>query len=148
VATWAGRQPSEYFDFYLIPQQNNTWVLRPFFYPEYYRSLVVRLYNFDGQAVTPESVWVISYEERRDKAGNIYKVITGAEQKGTYEEAEAYVLSQNSTNSNYRIANMNPMLSPVPLEAVEHYKLVHSSDNVTLPDGRSVPEIKIFKYID
>ena len=146
VATWAGRQPSEYFDFYLIPQQNNTWVLRPFFYPEYYRSLVVRLYNFDGQAVTPESVWVISYEERRDKAGNIYKVITGAEEKGTYEEAEAYVSSQES--GNYRIANMNPMLSPVPLEAVEHYKLVHSSDNLTLPDGRSVPEIKIFEYID
>jgi dolichyl-diphosphooligosaccharide--protein glycosyltransferase len=146
VATWAGRQPSEYFDFYLIPQENNTWVLRPFFYPEYYRSLVVRLYNFDGQAVTPESVWVISYEERTDNAGNVYKVITGAENKGTYEEAQAYVSSQ--TSGNYRIISMNPMLSPTPLEAVEHYKLVHSSDNLTLPDGRSVPQVKIFEYLD
>jgi oligosaccharyl transferase (archaeosortase A-associated) len=145
VATWAGRQPSEYFDFYLIPQDNN-WILRPLFYPEYYRTLVVRLYNFDGKAVTPESVWVISYQENTDKAGNIYKLITGAQQFDTYEEAQAYVSSQES--GNYRIVSMNPMLSPVPVEAVEHYKLVHSSDNITLPDGKEVPEIKIFEYID
>ncbi len=146
VATWAGRQPSEYFDFYLIPQENKTWVLRPLFYPEYYRSLIARLYNFDGKAVAPESVWVISYEQNVDKDGNIYKVITSAEQKSTYEEAEAYLSSQNSTN--YRIVSPNPMLSPVPLEALEHYKLIYGSDNITLPDGRQVPEIKIFEYID
>ncbi len=148
LATWAGREPSEYFDFYLIPQDNN-WVMRPLFYPEYYRSLAVRLYNFDGKAVTPEGVWVISYEERTDNAGNIYKLIPDmehAKQFGTYEEAQVYVLSQESAN--YKIIGDNPMLSPVPLEALEHYKLVYGSDNITLPDGRGVPEVKIFEYID
>jgi len=44
---------------------------------------------------------------------------------------------------------MNPMLSPVPLEALEHYKLIHSSDSmVNLPDGREVPGVKIFEYIE
>jgi len=146
VATWAGMKPSKFFDLYLLPQEN-MWVQRPLFYPEYYRSLAVRLYNFNGEAVTPESVWVISYQESKDEAGNIYKQITGAEQFDTYEEAEAYLLSQESAN--YRIVSMNPMLSPVPLEALEHYQLIHSSNStVMLPDAREVPEVKIFEYIE
>ncbi len=153
VATWAGREPAEYFDIYLMPQENK-WVARPLFYPEYYRSLAVRLYNFDGKAVTPESAWVISYQENADKAGNIYKLITGAEKFNTYEEAEAYLSSQESTN--YRIVGMNPMISPVPLEALEHYRLIHSSDELVsdssvtlemLTDIGAEPAVKIFECI-
>ncbi len=146
IVTWAGREQTEYFDIYLVPQEDHL-VARTFYYPEYYRSVGARLYNFDGKAVTPESLWVISYQENADEAGNLYKIITGAEQFDTYEEAEAYLLSQESTN--YRIAGMNPMISPVPLEALEHYELIHNSDNkVFLPDGRQVPAVKIFEYID
>ncbi len=146
VAAWAGGESTEYFDLYLVPQENN-WVLMPFFYPEYYRSLAVRMYSFDGEAVIPESTMVISYQESADEKGNIYKLITGAEQFNSYEEAEAYLSGQESAN--YRIVSMNPMLSPVPLEALEHYKLIHSSDSmVNLPDGREVPGVKIFEYIE
>jgi len=146
IAIWAGDKPNEYFDFYLMPQDEH-WVLRPLFYPEYYSSLIVRLYNFNGEAATPESVWVISYQVSTDAAGTAYRQLTGAEVFETYEDAEAYISEQET--SNYRIVGPNPMISPVPLEALENYRLVYSSDDlVGLVDGSTVPEVKIFEYVE
>ena len=120
--------------------------MRQYIYPEYYRSLSVRLYNFDGEAVTPESTLVISYQERVSDDGEIFKEITSEKEFDSYEEAKAYLLSQESAN--YRIVSDNPFVSPVPLEALKHYKLIHSSDSgVVDPDAGMVPEVKIFEYI-
>ena len=56
------------------------------------------------------------------------------------------MLSQESDK--YRIVNDNPFASPVPLEAVEHYRLIHSSDSaIALPSGGLSPTIKIFEYL-
>ncbi len=135
---------TEFFDVYPVLVEGKV-VPRVLYYPEYYRSLAIRLYNFDGKAVTPESAVVISYEEKEDKKGNRYKVITGAEQFDSYEEAEAYLLSQKS--GNYKIVGTNPFISPVPLEALEHYKLIYGSASaLTLPDGGTMPAVKIFEY--
>ena len=143
IATWLEREPTEFFDIYYLPRENE---LRQYIYPEYYRSLSVRLYNFDGKAVTPESTLVISYQERVNDDGEVFKEVTSEKEFDSYEEAEAYLLSQKSAN--YRIVSDNPFVSPVPLEALKHYKLIHSSDiGVLAPDAGKVPEVKIFEYI-
>jgi len=117
------------------------------FHPDYYRSLSTRLYNFDGKAVTPEISVVISYQEKTDRKGNLYKIITSIDNFDSYGEAEAYVASQESAN--YKIVSDSPFVSSVPLEALEHYQLIHSSSQVRMsPDGRSLPAVKIFEYID
>jgi len=148
IATWAGETMTKYFDLYLVPAgEGERWMLRPLFYPEYYNSMIVRLYNFNGEAVTPESVWVVSYQESMDDAGNVFKQVTGAEQFESYEAAEEYRSSQESPN--VRIVSPNPMISPVSLEALQHYKLVHSSEGmVGLVDQTSVAEVKIFEYVE
>ncbi|MBA7700371.1 hypothetical protein ES703_109083 [subsurface metagenome] len=145
VATYAGSSREEFFDIYYQEQKGNIMVPIKFFYPEYYRSLAVRLYNFHGGEVTPESSTVISYEEKVRRDGMRYKEVMSVQSFPSYEEAEAYVLSQESEN--YRIVSNNPIISPVPLEALEHYKLIHSSDShVTEPDVGTIPEVKIFEY--
>jgi len=143
VATSGGGR-ERFYDVYYLPQDST---LQPviLFYPEYYRSLVVRLYNFNGIQVIPQSCMVISYQERVSQEGITYKEITSAQTFSTYEEAEASVSSQESNN--YRIVGTDLFVSPVPLEALEHYKLIYSSDSsIMLPDGGSTPEVKIFEY--
>ena len=145
VATLSGSSEEEFYDVYYLPQDST---LKPviLFYPEYYRSLVIRLYNFDGSQVTPQSSVVISYQEKVSRDGTPYKEITSVQSFSSYEEAEAYIASQESTN--YRIVSNNPFVSPVPLEALEHYKLVYSSQGTTTqPGGGSIPEVKIFEYV-
>jgi asparagine N-glycosylation enzyme membrane subunit Stt3 len=102
--------------------------------------------NFDGREVDPQRTTVISYEERISGDGKPYKLITSVESLPSYEEAEAYVSSQVS--GNYRIVSENPFVTPVPLEAMEHYELVYSSASSKMePGGSIVPEVKIFEYV-
>ena len=75
------------------------------------------------------------------------KVLTSAEPFDSYEEAEAYLSGQESDN--YRIVGDNPFVSSVPLEALKHYRLIHSSDSARVqPGGDLVPTIKIFEYVE
>jgi len=146
VAIWAGGGYEEFFDVYYLPYEG-TLIPRMLYYPEYYRSLSSRLYNFDGKAVTPEITIVISYEVKTDQKGNLYKVITSAEQFDSYQEAEAYLLAQESAD--YEIVGTNPLVSPVPLEALQHYRLIYGSGSLsTLPGVGTMPAVKIFEYIE
>ena len=64
----------------------------------------------------------------------------------SYEDAQAYVASQ--TSDNYRIVSVSPFSSPLPLEELKSYKLVHPSD-ATVPIGNiNTPAVKIFEYLD
>jgi dolichyl-diphosphooligosaccharide--protein glycosyltransferase len=146
LAKLSHSKKENFFDIYYQPQKG---VLKPvtLFYPEYYRSLVCRLYNFNGKQVVPRNSVVISYEQKVNKEGQPYREITGAKSFSTYGEAEAYITAQKSDN--YRIVGSDPFVSPVPLEALEHYKLVYSSEGtVVQPDGKLVSEVKIFEYIE
>jgi dolichyl-diphosphooligosaccharide--protein glycosyltransferase len=146
VATLSGSNKENFYDVYYQPQDGR---LKPviLFYPEYYRSMVVRLYNFDGKRVVPRSTMVISYEERLSREGQPYKEITSAKSFPSYEQAEDYISSQKS--GNYRIVGSDPFVSPVPLQALEHYKLVYSSKgSKMMPSGGLISEVKIFEYVE
>lgn len=145
VAELSGGERSEFYGTYYVAQDGalNSVTL---FYPEYYRSLAVRLYNFDGEQFTPQSITVISYQEGVSREGVAYKEIIGVEYFPTYEEAEDYISSQES--GNYRIVSNNLFVSPVPLEALEDYNLVHSSAVAVIQPGIGpIPEVKIFEYV-
>ncbi len=145
VATLSGNTPDKFYDVYYQVQNG---IANPVlvFFPEYYRSLLVRLYNFDGKGVVPTSAVVVSYEARVTPDGQPYKEITSAKSFPTYEGAEAYIANQSS--GNYKIVSTDPFVSPVPLEPLEHYKLIHASKGARMmPSGDSTSEVKIFEYI-
>ncbi len=146
LVSWAEKEMTDFFDTYFLPQEQGTLKPITLFHPEYYRSLVVRLYNFDGQAVTPALSVVISYEEKPVEQGGSIKLITDVQSFPSYEEATDYVSSQES--GNYRIVGDNPFISPVPLEELKHYKLIHGSEvMIELLEGGYLPAVKIFEYI-
>jgi len=147
IAIYAGSSAENFYAIY-YPLQGGGLEPVPIFYPEYYRSLVVRLYNFNGDEVIPKASTVVSYEERLSQEGFAYKQITSVESFAGYKEAEDYVANQKS--GNYRIVGTNPFVSPVPLEKVDQYKLVYSSESSRIEPYSSniIPEVKIFEYIE
>jgi hypothetical protein len=53
------------------------------------------------------------------------------------------------TTGNYRIVSTDSLIYLVPLERLEHYKLVYSSNqNSTVYAGKTIPAVKIFEYVD
>ena len=147
VAVSSGSSPVKFYDvYYQSQQQGSKLVLTPgiLYYPEYYRSLAIRLYNFDGK-VAAESPTVISYQDKVSPDGIHYKQIVSSKSFSSYKEAEAYISSQKT--GNYRIVRENPFVSPVPLEALKHYKLAYSSaSTITQAGATPIPEVKIFEY--
>ncbi len=103
-----------------------------------------------GEAVVPhDSTVVISYEEVKLLTTTI-KEISSTQSFATYEEAQAYLESQ--TAPNYRIVGEDPFISPVPLEELEHYKLVYRSDPAVVEAiAEQVEEpisyVEIFEYL-
>jgi dolichyl-diphosphooligosaccharide--protein glycosyltransferase len=147
LASWAEQEKTQYFDTYFIPQEEDKLVPATLFHPEYYRSLAIRLYNFDGKAVTPEQTIVISYEEKPFQEGGAVKVVNNIEFFPSYEEATSYISSQKS--GQFRIVSDSPFVSPVPLEKLEHYELVYSSpESSPQPGVGNVPNVKIFEYVE
>ena len=147
VILWAGQESSQFFDYYLLQQEENKWVPIQLYHPEFYRSMAIRLYSFNGEAVIPEQSIVITYEERKTDQGQPVKLVTDVNDFPSYEEAIAFISGQES--GNYKIVSDHPFSSPVPLEALENYQLIHNSEEtVTIPNMGAVPEVKIFKYVD
>jgi dolichyl-diphosphooligosaccharide--protein glycosyltransferase len=140
LATFSGKSREDFYDVY-YQREGEKMVPVTLFYPEYYRSLVIKLYNFDGKEVKPQNSVVISYKERVSHEGRHYKEITSSKAFSSYEEALAYISKEKS--GNLRVVGANPFTSPVPLEGLKHYKLVHSSP-VTEPGA--ILELKIFEY--
>jgi len=139
MVQWAGGNLSNFYDYYYQQTQDDgQWGM--LYHPAYYNSTVVRLYNFDGKAVTPTESIVISYEYRTAGGGETYKEITNGWSFPTYEEAEAYV--GNQTSGNYRIVGTDPFSSPVPLEGLDSYERVYPD-----PEATTTGSIKIFKYL-
>jgi len=140
MVVWAGKSESDFYDIYYVPGEGG--VLQPFrlFYPSYYNSTVVRLYNFNGEAAAPSenATIVISYREQVDRQGMRYKEITSSRSFSTYEEARDFVASHASEN--YRIVGVDASKNPVPLEKMEHYQLVYASS--------SPYPVKIFEYTE
>jgi len=145
MVEWAGKSVDEFYEYYYLQQQDGGRLV-PLYYPPYYQSIVARLYNFDGKAVIPTESIVVSYEGEVTSGGNKYKIITGVESFPTYEDAQAYV--GNQTYGNYKIGGANPFSSPVPLEELNSYELVHESDARVGMGNTTFSAVKIFKYLD
>ncbi len=146
MATWSGDNPADYFEQYYYQTENGSGSFM-FYYPKYYQCMCSRLYNFECQAVVPNSsTWVISYTEMTDQNGQKIKVLTDVANEGrpftTYAEAEAFI----NEHPEYRIVGIYPFMSPVPLEKLDHYKLIHSSDQMVNFGDMVTSYVKIFEY--
>jgi len=136
MAGWADKSVNDFYEVYYVPTEQRWTYL---FYPAYYNSIVVRLYNFDGKAVTPTESVVIAYEERVANGGK-YKEITWGGNFSSYEDAQAYVAAQ--TSGNYSIVGTSPFSSPVPLEELNSYEFVYPTEATI-----TTAPVKIFKYL-
>jgi len=143
LATLSNSNYSKFYDVFL-KKQNNQYVPSILFYPEFYRSMVARLYNFDGKAVIPESITVIEFREFSAQDDNKYKEIVDNRKFTSYEAAQQFI--KDNSGKNYIITGEDPNISPVPLDELKDYKPVYSSNQKVIVGSKSQPNIKIFEY--
>ena len=147
IVNWAGRSQATYAGVYLLACQGQQ-VPVTLYYPAYYQTTVVRLYNFDGKAVTSVKPIVVTWTVQSDGKGNNYRVITDAQNFDSYAQAEAYLAGQ-SDSSHMVIVSADPFTSPVTLPAMTDFKEIHvSPQKVGVTSNTTQPEVKVFQYLN
>ncbi len=150
MAEFAGKNVSDFQEYYGVPPAvtgGDPQALYLLYNPAYYRSTVVRLYNFNGQpAATSENCtlvipWSGESVYWTGISEILYRNIIGEPKYfSSYEDARAYVAAQ--TSGNYGIVGYNRFATIVPLEKLNSYELVYP-----LEDTASSTTVKIFKYL-
>ncbi len=146
IAVWGGHDQSEYTDvYYTSDKQDGRLGPVMVYYPEYYRTLVSRLYNFDGKAVIVEKPLVVTYKEVNTLEKAIVKQVVEARSFNTYIDAQAYMAGLKGVKA--RIVSNDPFVSPVALEELKTFKKVYSSPQESTTAVGQVPEVKIFQFV-
>jgi dolichyl-diphosphooligosaccharide--protein glycosyltransferase len=147
MVVWAGKNQSQFFDVFYQGTQAGTLQPVILYYPEYYQSMCSRLYLFAGKEWAPQQTLVVSWTEREltSTEGNTFKAKVISDQKTfpTYDSAKAFV----DAHQDYRIVGTDPLVSPVPLEKLEHYTLIHQSPTaVATQQAENISYVEIFEY--
>ena len=109
IVNAAGETASKYYEVY-YRRQNDKLTPALLYYPEYYRSMAVRLYCFDGKDYTPAETAVISWEAKTGSDSQPYKEITGLKTFPSHGEATAFLAAQQG--GNWRMVGKDPLASP------------------------------------
>ena len=143
VTAAAVEKTAKYYEVY-YRQQKDKLAPTLLYYPDYYRTMLVRLYCFDGNEYTPAETAVISWEEKTGADGQPYKEISGLKTFGSYGEASDFLAAQQ--DGNWRMVGKDPLASPIPLEALEGYRPAFASSQKARVGNADVPAVKIFEY--
>ena len=112
IARWGEKDPSRFYEL--------AWDRgRPLFlyHPDYYRTMAIRLFGYDGRAWTPSgSTWTVVVDERRN--------LVASRRFATYEEAIDFV---NRERGGWRLVGLDPVRSCVPLEPLTRFSLAFAS---------------------
>ena len=162
---------SQYITQFTVPGVNNpSAVSTEYAYNDaYFRTMIVRLYAFDGSMTLPGSVQYIQYELRNvtaaerssgDINGGYERIITKEQSiNGSNIPEDMPIISEESNLNHGNFANVFSDMPNAPVEtipALQHYRLIHESPNTAivvmfpgLPPSSDpyLKQIKIFEYV-
>ena len=89
--------------------------------PEYYRSMLVRLETFKGEAQPGDGVSVVMWRHA-ELGGQYYRRAVSVIDFESYREAERYI--RNGSSEGLSIVGLDPDISCVPLEKLKRFRMV------------------------
>jgi dolichyl-diphosphooligosaccharide--protein glycosyltransferase len=144
TVTWAKKPAAQFVEVFSTRGPDGRLEPMTLFRPDYYRSMIVRLYVFRGEAVTPKnSTWVVAVADRRAE-GAPYREVVETREFAAYDEAAAYLAAHD--DGRHLLVGPDPRVPCVPIEAAADYRLVHESADARERPTRT-PSVRIFEYL-
>ena len=144
MAAWSSLPTSKYVAG-VYQQQGEQWVPAQIWRESYFKSMTARMYFFDGTETAGDMGVGLAYRAKDAGNGAMVPVLTEAPMiTRNRTELEAFINESCSRGDNAEIAAMSPASSAFPLDALQHYRLVHESEN-TISAGQKF--VKIFEHV-
>jgi dolichyl-diphosphooligosaccharide--protein glycosyltransferase len=137
MAFWSKQPADRFFEMYAYPQPDGSTHSVYLFYPEYYRSMAIRLFAFGGRAVPKPRFWVVTWMAGDDGR----KTITALVSYDRYRDAMNAVLLAPAPNR--RLVGIDPLQTCVPLEPLPRYERVYPPPSAG-PES-PLPDVQIFQ---
>ena len=120
----------------------------------YFRTIIVRLHNFDGSMQIPEKITYFEYYEQ-SRNGRLYPIVTTAKNLPVMDAEKAMTLFDKQYQVNSHAIFVGQFLQPLErVPALQHFRLVHESQgnspDILIHDDSGVKTlnlIKIFEFV-
>lgn len=136
----------EYFLAAYQPDVQGKPKLKVFYLPAYYRSAVIRLFLFGGQAVDGRGgATVLTLQRKTLPRGGAYREIIAGKR---YESAQAALAAEAACKKDGCVlVGENPTVSCVPLEAFEQFRPVFSSSTSVVGLGSTARKaVQVYEF--
>ncbi len=145
LTEWATKPASQFYEVMLATTTRGERAPVILFYPDYYRTMAVRLYVFGGQAATPkDSTWVVTYTDHQRPDGTREREVVETARFATYEAAAAHLAKPGSPRR--VLVSPNPRVPCVPVEALTTFRLLHDSPDAAARVTK-LPSVRIFESL-
>jgi oligosaccharyl transferase (archaeosortase A-associated) len=145
MAAWSNIPTSKYIAAVYQPQGEQLVPVQIWREP-YFRTMTSRLFFGDGSEISEGQGVAIAYRAMELENGAKYPVLTKSPMiNKNYSEMTAFVNQSRSEGDLADIVAMNPASSAVPVEALQHYRLVHESETPVTTSGQKF--VKTFEHV-
>jgi len=145
MAAWSAIPTSRYMGA-VYQSQGDQWVPVMIYRENYFKTMTARLFFFDGTEVVGDGGMGLAYRPVQADNGMTVPVLTEAPKIGkSRAELEAFVNDSLGRGDRAEIASTSPASSAAPLEALQHYRLVHESETAVTSNGQKF--VKIFEHV-
>ncbi len=143
---WGNRDFQQYYQAFYEKNAAGRLVPTRVFSPQYYRSMMSRLYFYGARAANPaNATWVMTFEVRRQARGGQYREITSSRLFENYEAGLQYF--QSLGQGNHMVAGRDPGRTCIPLPAMAHLRLAYDSPNPSSAFPET-PSVRIFEVVE
>jgi oligosaccharyl transferase (archaeosortase A-associated) len=145
MAAWSNLPYSKYMGSVYQPQGDQ--LVPTMLYREpYFKSMTARMFFFDGTEVAGDQGVGLAYRGMDVGDGMMVPVLTKAPLiSKNRTELEAFVNESRSQGDLAEIYSTSPTSAAFPLEALQHFRLVHESETAVTSDGQK--DVKIFENV-
>jgi oligosaccharyl transferase (archaeosortase A-associated) len=147
MTAWSAIPITKYYGiFYQI--QGDQLVPVQVYRDPFFQTMTARLFFFDGSEVPVTDAFAIAYQLVEQNGMTLPVIIEAPKISNDYDELLSYV--NESRNKGYLseiVSSVSPtsISTSVPLEALQHYRLVHESESTVTYDGQKF--VKTFEHV-
>jgi oligosaccharyl transferase (archaeosortase A-associated) len=147
MTAWSSIPITKYYGFFYQPQGDKLVPVRVYRSP-FFKTMTARLFFFDGSEVPVTDAFAIAYQIVDQNGMQFPVIVESPKISKNYSELVQYV--NESQGKGYQaevVSKSEPQsLTPsVPLEALQHYRLVHESESAVTYDGQKF--VKTFEHV-
>jgi oligosaccharyl transferase (archaeosortase A-associated) len=147
MTAWSNIPITRYYGFFYQPQGDKLVPARVFRSP-FFKTMTARLFFFDGSEVPVTDAFAVAYQIAEQDGMKFPVIVESPKKSKDYSELVQYVNESQSKGYLAEVVSKSDptSLTPsVPLEALQHYRLVHESESSKTYDGQKA--VKTFEHV-